>query len=144
MVRDRRRGAWADGARAVVRSAIGSTNVRFAYSYSSSFRRTTRRIPSLELTVASSTAASSPSPSSMQRAFTCRSSSTSSRRQQKRAIRRPSPRNERGGSDTPAKRHHLFTGVAFHQHVGHENGATWANKVMDEHPRGLEGSMTSA
>jgi isocitrate lyase len=35
-------------------------------------------------------------------------------------------------ADIPTRSHHLFTGVPYHQHVGHEYGATRLSEDMDE------------
>jgi isocitrate lyase len=36
------------------------------------------------------------------------------------------------GKDIPTKSHHLFTGVPYHQHVGHEYGAARLSEDLDE------------
>jgi hypothetical protein len=35
-------------------------------------------------------------------------------------------------ADIPTKSHHLFTGVPYHQHLGHEYGATRLSEDLDE------------
>jgi hypothetical protein len=35
-------------------------------------------------------------------------------------------------ADIPTKSHHLFTGVPYHQHVGHDYGATRLSEDLDE------------
>jgi hypothetical protein len=42
-------------------------------------------------------------------------------------------RKEWEAADIPTKSHHLFTGVPYHQHVGHDYGATRLSEDMDEH-----------
>jgi hypothetical protein len=37
------------------------------------------------------------------------------------------------GADIPTRSHHLFTGVPYHQHVGHDYGATRLGQEVDEH-----------
>jgi isocitrate lyase len=37
------------------------------------------------------------------------------------------------GADIPTRSHHLFTGVPYHQHVGHEYGASRLSEELDEH-----------
>ncbi len=37
------------------------------------------------------------------------------------------------GADIPTKSHHLFSGVPYHQHVGHEYGASRLSEELDEH-----------
>jgi hypothetical protein len=36
-------------------------------------------------------------------------------------------------ADVPTRSHHLFTGVPYHQHVGHQYGATRLSEEIDEH-----------
>ncbi len=36
-------------------------------------------------------------------------------------------------ADIPTRSHHLFTGVPYHQHVGHEYGAARLSEELDEH-----------
>ncbi len=37
------------------------------------------------------------------------------------------------GADVPTRSHHLFTGVPYHHHVGHEFGASRLSESLDEH-----------
>ena len=37
------------------------------------------------------------------------------------------------GADIPTRSHHLFTGVPYHQHLGHVYGASRLSEDMDEH-----------
>lgn len=37
------------------------------------------------------------------------------------------------GADIPTRSHHLFTGVPYHHHVGHEYGAARLSEEIDEH-----------
>jgi isocitrate lyase len=37
------------------------------------------------------------------------------------------------GAEIPTKSHHLFTGVPYHQHVGHEYGASRLSEELGEH-----------
>jgi len=37
------------------------------------------------------------------------------------------------GVDIPTRSHHLFTGVPYHQHVGHEYGASRLSEELNEH-----------
>jgi hypothetical protein len=37
------------------------------------------------------------------------------------------------GADIPTRSHHLFTGVPYHQHVGHLYGASRLSEQLDEH-----------
>ena len=37
------------------------------------------------------------------------------------------------GADIPTRSHHLFTGVPYHHHVGHEYGASRLSENLDEH-----------
>ena len=37
------------------------------------------------------------------------------------------------GADIPTRSHHLFTGVPYHHHVGHEYGASRLSEELDPH-----------